>query len=138
MALSTAETEQLLSAAHIGVLGSVDRTGRPHQVPIWYLWRDGAVLMLTDRSSRKWRNLLANPSASFCVDTKVPPYQAVILEGEVSEAPDQDYRGLLREMAVHYLGEREGNRYADGSTTGDPDSSVVFRLTPSGTVSWGY
>jgi len=36
------------------------------------------------------------------------------------------------------LGEKAGNRYADSSTTGDPSDSVVFRLKPSRTISWGY
>jgi len=125
------ELNDLLSGAHIAVLGTVDAKGRPHQAPIWYLWRDGEALLLTARSSKKWRNILGNPNASLCVDTKEPPYRAAVLQGEASEATDLEYRPLLRELAVHYLGERAGNRYADTSTTGDPAADVVFRLKPS-------
>ena len=121
--------------AQIAVLGTVDAGGRPHQAPIWYLWRDGEALMLTARSSKKWRNILGNLNASLCVDTKEPPYVAAVLQGEAAEAPEIEYSPLLREMAIHYLGERAGNEYADSSTTGDPASSVVFRLRPSRIVS---
>ncbi len=131
MAMSDADVEALLAGAHIAVLATVDSKGRPHQAPIWYLWRDGEALMLTDRGSKKWRNILANSNASLCVDTKTPPYQAVVLHGEASEASGIDYKPLLREAAIHYLGEEAGNQYAEGSTTGDPASSVVFRLKPS-------
>ncbi len=137
MALSEAEVDELLSGAHVAVLGTVDRAGRPHQVPIWYGWKDGAALMLTDRASQKWRNLLASPHASLCVDTKDPPYRGAILRGEVEEADGEDYRTLLPQFAIHYLGKAGGNRYADSSTTGDPETSVVFRLKPARTISWG-
>ncbi len=137
MALSEAEVDELLGDAHVAVLGTVDHRGRPHQVPIWYGWKDGAALMLTDRASQKWRNLVASPHASLCIDTKTAPYRGAILRGEVEEAVDEDYRALLREFAIHYLGEDGGNRYADSSTTGDPETSVVFRLKPSRSISWG-
>ena len=138
MALSESDLDELLSEAHVAVLGTVEGRGRPHQVPIWYGWKDGAALLLTDRGSKKWRNLLANPHASLCVDTKTAPYQGAILQGEVEEAAEEDYKTLLRDFAIHYLGEQAGNQYADSSTTGDSSDSVVFHLRPSHTISWGY
>jgi PPOX class probable F420-dependent enzyme len=137
MALSEAEVDELLGGAHVAVLGTVDARGRPHQVPIWYGWKDGAALMLTDRASQKWRNLLARPHASLCIDTKDPPYRGAILRGEVEEASDEDYRALLHEFAIHYLGQQGGDEYAASSSTGDPATSVAFRLKPSRTISWG-
>ena len=137
MALSESEVNELLGGAHIAVLGTVDSRGRPHQVPIWYGWKDGAALMLTDRGSQKWVNLQASAHASLCVDTKAPPYRGAIVRGEVEEAEGMDYRALLREFAIHYLGDEAGTQFADGSTTGDPSDSVVMRLKPSRTISWG-
>ena len=129
MTTTDGELKELLDGAHIAVLGTVDSRGRPHQVPIWYLWRDGEALMLTGRSSKKWRNILANPNASLCVDIKQPPYKVAVLQGEASEATEIEYVPLLREMAIHYLGERGGNQYADNSTA-ENATSVVFRLKP--------
>ncbi|MBT5775704.1 MAG: hypothetical protein HOH95_15150 [Dehalococcoidia bacterium] len=134
MAMSDDELNELLSEAHVAVLGTVDGQGRPHLAPIWYLWRDGEALMLTARSSKKWRNILGNANASLCVDTKAPPYAAAVLQGEASEASELEYVPLLRELAIHYLGERGGNQYADNSTAEDA-TSVVFRLKPSRVVS---
>jgi PPOX class probable F420-dependent enzyme len=124
------ELNELLGGAHIAVLGTVDPRGRPHLVPIWYLWRDGEALMLTARSSKKWRNILANPNASLCIDIKQPPYKVAVLQGEASEATEIEYVPLLREMAIHYLGERAGNQYADNSSA-ESSTSVVFRLKPA-------
>lgn len=136
MAMSEAQVNALLSEAHVSVIGTVDASGGPAQSPVWHLWRDGMAYILVSRSSRKWKNLLRNPRVSLCVDTKVAPYRAVIIEGVAVEDP-QDYGALLREVAVHYLGESRGNAYADNSTATNEDS-VVVRIEPTRTISWAY
>ena len=54
--------EQLRAARNYWVC-STRPDGRPHAMPVWGLWLDGAVLFSTDPSSRKGRNLTANPAA---------------------------------------------------------------------------
>lgn len=136
MAMSDDEVNALLSEPHVSVFGTVDAAGRPALAPVWHLWRDGAAYVLTDRASRKWRNIQRNPNVSLCVDTKVAPYRAAIVEGTAQEA-EGDYVGLLREIAINYLGERQGNRYADRSTA-TADGSVIVRIVPRRIVSWAY
>lgn len=132
----TPEVSELLSEAHVSVIGTVDPAGRPALAPVWHLWRDGVAYVLTSRDSRKWRNIQRNPRVSLCVDTKVSPYRAAIVEGQADEAA-LDYSTLLRELAVHYLGKSRGNAYADNSTS-TPDDSVVLRIVPSRVISWAY
>jgi PPOX class probable F420-dependent enzyme len=136
MAMTEAEIDALLSEPMISVIGTVDAKGRPAQAPVWHAWRDGAALVLTDRKSRKWRNIEANPNVSLVVDTKSAPYRAVIVEG-TAEAVDMDYVTLLREVAIHYLGEKRGEAYAKASTA-TPENSVVVRIVPRRTISWAY
>ena len=135
MALTAAEVEELLSGAHVAVLSTIGADGAPAQAPIWYLWIDGAAVMLTGRGSRKWRNILRDPRASLTVDTKEPPYRVATLEGRAEEI-DGDYRALIKQAAVRYLGAEAGERYAAASTSGGPES-VIFRLTPDRTVTYG-
>jgi PPOX class probable F420-dependent enzyme len=134
MAMNDDKLNELLCGTHVAVLGTVDAQGWPHLAPIWYLWRDGEAVMLTARSSKKWRNILGNANVSLCVDKKNAPYAAAVLQGEASEAPELEYRALLRELAIHYLGERDGNQYADNSTA-ENSTLVAFRLNPSRVVS---
>ncbi len=135
MALTPAESEALLSEAHVAVLATIGRGGAPAQAPIWYLWIDGAAVMLTGRSSRKWRNILRDPRVSLTVDTKQPPYHVVTLEGRAEEI-EGDYRALIKQAAIRYLGTEAGERYAAQSTSGGPES-VIFRVTADRTVTYG-
>lgn len=56
--------------------------GRPHSIPVWGFWIDGAVYFGTARSSRKARNLAQNPAVSIHLDSGD---DVVILEGTAAE-----------------------------------------------------
>jgi hypothetical protein len=56
--------------------------GRPHSIPVWGFWVDGALYFGTSRSSRKARNLAKNSAVSIHLDSGD---DVVILEGNAEE-----------------------------------------------------
>lgn len=56
--------------------------GRPHSIPVWGFWIDGAFYFGTARSSRKARNLANNAAVSIHLDSGD---DVVILEGTAVE-----------------------------------------------------
>ncbi|MGH2631962.1 MAG: pyridoxamine 5'-phosphate oxidase family protein, partial [Tepidiformaceae bacterium] len=98
MPLTTEEVDEFLSQPHIAVVATASPGGAPHAMPIWYLWRDGKVLIHTGSASKKMRNLRANNRISVVVDSKVAPYKVVVLEGTVEELPGD--AAIAREMAI--------------------------------------
>ncbi len=132
MPLTEPEVDQFLAEPHIAVVATSGPAGKPHAMPIWYLWKDGKVLFHTGSESKKLRNLRRNARVSLVVDTKVAPYKVVVVEGTARElAGDRD---LARDIAVHYLGQVQGERYA--SRSGEPGSLV--EITPTRVISWDY
>jgi|SRR5579859_892924 len=61
--------------------------GRPHSIPVWGFWLDGAFYFGTARSSRKSRNLARNPAISVHLDSGD---DVVILEGGAVEVDLSD------------------------------------------------
>ncbi|MFZ0636038.1 MAG: pyridoxamine 5'-phosphate oxidase family protein [Candidatus Acidiferrales bacterium] len=59
--------------------------GRPHVMPVWGVWLNGAVYFGTDRTSVKARNLQANPAAVVHLESGD---ECVILEGAAREITD--------------------------------------------------
>jgi pyridoxine/pyridoxamine 5'-phosphate oxidase len=59
--------------------------GRPHTVPVWGVWLDGALHFGTDRRSRKARNLATNQGTVIHLESGD---DAVILEGVAEEIAD--------------------------------------------------
>lgn len=59
--------------------------GRPHTMPVWGVWVANAFYFSTSRTSRKGRNLAANPQCVICSDRG---HDAVVLEGSAEEVTD--------------------------------------------------
>jgi PPOX class probable F420-dependent enzyme len=134
MAIAPEEITAFLDEPHIAVMATVRPDGRPHAVPIWYEYDAGEIVFHMGPASVRYRNLLNNKYAALCIDTRIPPYKAVILEGEVELQEGQDDERTAR-MAVHYLGERVGRRYAESMKGA---RVIIGRLRPQRTISWDY
>ncbi len=126
MGKATAQAEAFLHEPQIAVLATVDRQGRPHAMPIWYLYEDGVVIMSAGRGSQKQRNIERNPAATLVLDQRETPYYALMVRGTAEIGPPltpEDHRRI----STRYLGQDEGRRYAE--RTQDHDA-ISIRLTP--------
>jgi nitroimidazol reductase NimA-like FMN-containing flavoprotein (pyridoxamine 5'-phosphate oxidase superfamily) len=75
------------SRSHNYWLTSVRPDGRPHVMPVWGVWLDGAWYFSTSMTSRKGRNLNAN---SKCVVCNQDAAEAVILEGTAQRLKEDE------------------------------------------------
>ncbi len=121
------EREQFLADVHVGVV-AVERPGRaPLAVPIWYGYEPGGeVLVWTQADSVKHRLIRDAGRFTITVQDERPPYRYVTVEGDVTAIEQADDAGV-RSVAVRYVGEREGNKFADEYPSA---SSVVIRMHP--------
>jgi|SRR6266508_4132556 len=106
---SKAEIERFLRGRRVCVLGTIGPDGAPVLTPIWYLYRDGRILMRTARNSVKARNIAGDARVSVCVQDERPPYASVTVYGKASVEPADDK--LAAGIARHYLGRVAGAAY---------------------------
>ena len=125
------DTAAFLAETRVAVIATTDGDGSPRTAPIWFLWDEesGSPVLFTSRSTKKWRNLQANPRVSLCVDHREPPYAAVILDGRVEEVTGRSLYDDVRRMAVAYYGEAEGVAFAE-RYRGDRPDIAHFRIVP--------
>ena len=133
--------EGLLSQPVLARIATANlQTGQPHVVPLWYLW-DGASIWISGfRSTRKFRELLANPRCAVLVepaDPKASKIQAVLFEGdaEVLTTPRELVEEMSTRIYLRYLGE-EGVKAADPQSWIHDDENLVVRLTPQRVITW--
>jgi nitroimidazol reductase NimA-like FMN-containing flavoprotein (pyridoxamine 5'-phosphate oxidase superfamily) len=133
--------EGLLSQPVLARIATANlETGQPHVVPLWYLW-DGASIWISGFSStRKFRELLANPRCAVLVepaDSKASKIQAVLFEGnaEVITSPRELVEEMTTRIYLRYLGE-EGVKAADPQSWIHDAENVVVRLTPQRVYTW--
>jgi nitroimidazol reductase NimA-like FMN-containing flavoprotein (pyridoxamine 5'-phosphate oxidase superfamily) len=135
------QAETLLSQPVLARIATANpKTNQPHVVPLWYLW-DGASIWISGfRSTRKFRELLANPRCSILVepaDPKTSKIQGVLFEGaaEVITSPRQLVEEMSTRIYLRYLGE-EGVQAADPQSWIHDPENLVVRLTPQRVYTW--
>ncbi len=74
----TDEAITRLQEAPILWMATVRPDGRPHLVPVWFVFADGKLSACIDPRSVKGRNLLANPRVSVALEEGKHP---IICEG---------------------------------------------------------
>ncbi|MBB4932697.1 nitroimidazol reductase NimA-like FMN-containing flavoprotein (pyridoxamine 5'-phosphate oxidase superfamily) [Lipingzhangella halophila] len=113
-------------------LATVRPSGRPHSVPVLAVVVDGAAHFCANESSRKARNLAADP---HCVLTASGESLDMVVEGAAVPVTDPTaVRGVAAAYAATYgwaPEERGGALWADGAPTAGPPPYRVFRVEPT-------
>jgi len=78
--------EGILTKTQNYFLTTVREDGRPHVMPIWGVWFDGAFYLSTGENSVKTRNLASNPNCVLCPGGAD---EAVIVEGVAKKLADK-------------------------------------------------
>lgn len=80
--------EERLTSSHNYWISTTQPDGRPHAMPVWAVWLDGALLFSTAEGSTKARNLARDPR---CTATTEYAGEAVIVEGVAEIVTDSDF-----------------------------------------------
>jgi len=81
-----AHVARRLREDQIAWLGTVRPDGRPHLVPVWFLWDGDTVLVYSQPDNQKVRNLRANPQVTLAIDDTKGGGDVVLVEGEATLA----------------------------------------------------
>jgi Pyridoxamine 5'-phosphate oxidase len=114
--------EERLTKSHDYWVATVRPDGRPHLMPVWGVWDDGALWFSSSVGSRKARNLAANPRCTIATDNAWEP---VVLEGMAARVTDHDT--LARFIRL----ENEKYETDYGVDFLDPSVNATFRLDPA-------
>jgi general stress protein 26 len=96
--------------------------GRAHLAPIWHVWHDGRVYVVTQRSAVRARNIAKYPGVSLALpDTS----SVLIIEGTAREAPEQ-------EAALNPLFKAK----YDWEFSDDNSYRYIIEVTPTKVIAW--
>jgi PPOX class probable F420-dependent enzyme len=121
----TDEIRALLDPPRVGTLGTTNPDGTPLLTPIWYA-RDGdEIWLVIGPKSLKARNIRRDPRVMFVVMDE-SGYNYVTIQGR-ARLESGECGAKPRAMAIRYLGEEEGRRFAQRSYIAE---EIVCRITP--------
>lgn len=98
-------------------LATVRSSGRPHLVPVWFVWAGGTIYLCVAGSSVKVRNITANRAVSLALESGSAP---IVVEGEASLLarpwPEEAIEGFQRKY--------------DWTITTDTEYDTLIAITP--------
>lgn len=65
------KSREFLKSQKILRLATIDPSGNPHIVPVWYMYTNNKFYVGTNTGTEKAKNIKKNPRVSFCIDTGV-------------------------------------------------------------------
>ena len=125
--------EEILEQATLYWVSTTRPDGRPHAIPIWGAWVDGAFWFEGGAETRWARNLAANPAVAVHTERGD---DVVMLEGTAAEFPHPD-PALAARIADSF-----GAKYeASNNYRPDPaswENGGLYRAVPRRAFAWGH
>ncbi|MFN8473990.1 MAG: TIGR03667 family PPOX class F420-dependent oxidoreductase [Anaerolineae bacterium] len=115
-------------------LSSVRPDGRPHLVPVWFLWDGETLTIFSQPNNQKIRNLRANPHVTVALEAANEGEDVAILEGTAQLLSMDAVAPILDQYREKY----EASIIALGMTpeTMMATYSQPIRVTPTRLITW--
>ena len=105
-----------LEKSHNYVITTVRPDGRPHNMVVWGIWLENAYYFSTGATTRKAKNLTANPNCVVCNENVG---EAVIVEGRAQQLAVGEIPATAFPLYLKKYGWKL-----------DPEMGPVFRVVP--------
>jgi PPOX class probable F420-dependent enzyme len=113
---------------------TVRADGRPHSVPVWFLWENATILIFSKPNNQKIRNLRQNHYVTLTLDDTKNGHDVVIIEGTAE---------LLEREVGHTTLQTYGEKYREGlrgiGVTAEEFTTLysqLIRVTPVRIIAW--
>lgn len=126
------DLERFVAAPRIAILAYAKRDGTVAQAPIWYRYENGRFAMVTSRTAPKAKALARAGKACLTIQDEMPPYRAVIIDGDVTITDAPLEGGITSWLATHYFGKLGGAEYEKMTLEDNRKTGLVqITITPT-------
>jgi|SRR4026207_976170 PPOX class probable F420-dependent enzyme len=121
----------LLQGTFTGKLGTINKEGRPHVIPIWYtLDEQDNIVFNTGGESVKAKNIKRDNRVRLCVDDQTPLFSFVIVDGTAQiekGQPSETYK-WAKIIAARYMGDDKSEEYGRRNSG---EGEILVRIKPT-------
>lgn len=139
IAMTPAEVDEFLAAERTCRVATAGKDGRPHVVPLWFVW-DGTALWLSSIvRSQRWTDLMRDPRVAVVVDAGVEymELRGVELSGEVVPVGEIPRTGIP-DPVLDQVEQLFADKYTGGAKFPPDGRHAWLQLTPEKLVSWDF
>jgi len=140
IAMTAAEVDEFLAAERTCRVATSGKDGRPHVVPLWFVW-DGSSLWLSSVvRSQRWTDLMRDPRVAVVVDAGVAytELRGLELSGEVVPVGEIPRTATTPDPVLDQPEQLFADKYTGGVKAQADGRHAWLRLTPEKLVSWDF
>ncbi len=124
-----AHVDQRLREDIVIWLGSVRPDGRPHLVPVWFLWDGSSVLIFSSPKTQKIRNIQHEARVVLAMDDTDDGEDVITIEGTAELIDEPEMTPALPAYRAKYEQEMKAINYTPESMAAG--YSQTIRVTPT-------
>ncbi|HEU5460916.1 MAG TPA: PPOX class F420-dependent oxidoreductase [Nitrososphaeraceae archaeon] len=121
----------LLQGTFTGKLGTINKNGSPHIVPIWFtLDNKNNILFTTGDTSVKAKNIHRDNRVRLCVDDQVPLFSFVTIDGiaEIISKQTEELFKWAKIIAARYMGNGKAEEYGKRNSS---EGELLIKIKPT-------
>ena len=120
----------LLQGTFTGKLGTINKDGTPHVVPIWYtVDEEDKIIFNTGDKSVKAKNIRRDNRVRLCIDDQTPLFSFVTIDGVaelISSEPSEVYK-WAKIIAARYMGNDKSEVYGRRNSA---EGELLIKIKP--------
>jgi PPOX class probable F420-dependent enzyme len=134
--LADARIQGFLATKEVVVLSTVQRSGAPLAMPMWFLHTPQALYMISVDGLQKVRNLQRDPRVCVVAESgnRGAAIRGVVIQGHIKFVEEPEQRGPIVDRLLQKY-DPDLARLWGGRAM--PASRVLFRIEPDRVRSWG-
>jgi PPOX class probable F420-dependent enzyme len=122
---------KLVTDKNFGHIATINEDGSPQVSPVWIDLDGSHLIVNSERTRRKVRNLMRDPRVAISIMNAANPYQYVEIRGKAVEITEAGgFEGIDR-LSAKYTGQEKYQGNAPG------DVRVVIRIEPEHVTGMG-
>lgn len=121
----------LLQGTLTGKLGTINKDGTPHVVPIWYTIDEGDnIIFNTGGQSVKAKNIMRDNRVRLCVDDQIPLFSFVLIDGiaQIERVESNEMYKWAKNIAARYMGEDKSEAYGKRNSG---EGEILVKIKPT-------
>ena len=120
----------LLQGTLTGKLGTINKDGTPHVVPIWYtVDEEDNIIFNTGGESVKAKNIRRDNRVRLCVDDQTPLFSFVLIDGiaQIERGQTGEIYKWAKIIAARYMGDDKSEAYGKRNSG---EGEILVKIKP--------
>jgi PPOX class probable F420-dependent enzyme len=120
----------LLQGTLTGKLGTINKDGTPHVVPIWYMVdEEDNIVFNTGGESVKAKNIRRDNRVRLCVDDQTPLFSFVLIDGtaQIESGQSSQIYKWAKIIAARYMGDDKSEAYGRRNSG---EGEILVKIKP--------